>query len=99
MVIVTFLLPSQVHWEVSSPIGSLGSRDLTATSGTLMFYPRDDIGKNIIIGIKGDDIPELEAVYVVKITSVDGGGDVEMSALNVTFKIRYVWNLFCLRCK
>lgn len=46
--------------------------------------------KNIFVGIKADDVPELEAVYTLSILSVDGGADLSSSASNVTFKIRLV---------
>ena len=41
-----------------------------------------------MVYVKGDDVPELEETYTVTITSVEGGGDLDEAAQNVTFKIR-----------
>ena len=74
-------------WKIIGPTGSSGSRDLTSTSGTVTFDPGEFL-KNILVEIKADDVPELEAVYTLGIVSVDGGADLNPSASNVTFKIR-----------
>lgn len=74
-------------WKITGPTGSSGSRGITSTSGTVTFDPGEFL-KNILVEIKADDVPELEAVYTLGIVSVDGGADLNPSASNVTFKIR-----------
>ncbi|PFX17387.1 G-protein coupled receptor 98 [Stylophora pistillata] len=76
-----------VIWQITSPIGSPGSRDISSTSGSVTFNPGDFL-KNILVEITADDVPELEAVYTLSILSVDGGADLSPSPRNVTFKIR-----------
>lgn len=78
---------SQVNWEITGVAGSSGSRGLQSTSGTVTFDPGEFL-KNILVEIKADDVPELEAVYMLRIVSVDGGADLDLSATNVTFKIK-----------
>lgn len=78
---------TQVKWEITGLTGSSGSREIQSTSGTVTFDPGEFL-KNILVEIKADDIPELERVYMLRIVSVDGGADLDLSAINVTFKIR-----------
>lgn len=78
---------AQVKWEITDVTGSSGSRGLQSTSGTVTFDPGEFL-KNILVEIKADDVPELEAVYMLRIVSVDGGADLDPSATNVTFKVR-----------
>ena len=78
---------TQVKWEITDVTSSAGSRGLQSTSGTVSFSPRE-FEKNILVEIKADDVPELEAVYMLRIVSVDGGADLDPSATNVTFKVR-----------
>lgn len=79
----------QVLWRVTSVSGADPSQDLTRTSGTLMFDPGDN-EKNIEVGVRADDVPELDELYTVEILSVEGGADLDTGALNVSFKIRCV---------
>lgn len=53
-----------------------------------MTFESGEFLKNILVEIKADDVPELEAVYMLRIVSVDGGADLDTSATNVTFKVR-----------
>ena len=78
---------SQVKWEITDVTGSSGSRGLQSTSGRVTFDPGEFL-KNILVEIKADDVPELEAVYMLRIVSVDGGADLDLSSTNVTFKVR-----------
>ena len=57
-------------------------------SDVLIFSPGER-EKNVVVYVKGDDVPELEEAYTVSLTSVDGGGDLDLAAQNVTFKIRF----------
>ena len=56
-------------------------------SDVLVFTP-GEFEKNVVVYVKGDDVPELEETYTVTITSVEGGGDLDEAVQNVTFKIR-----------
>lgn len=78
---------TQVQWEITDITSSSGSRGLQSTSGTVTFNPGEFL-KNILVEIRADDVPELEAVYILRIVSVDGGADLDPSATNVTFKVR-----------
>lgn len=78
---------TQVKWEITDITSSSGSRGLQSTSGTVTFSPGEFL-KNILVEIRADDVPELEAVYMLRIVSVDGGADLDPSATNVTFKVR-----------
>ena len=60
---------------------------MKTTSGTVTFLA-NEFRKNIVIEITSDNVPELEAVYSLKIVSVDGGADLDAAHNNVTFKIR-----------
>ena len=78
---------TQVKWEITDITSSSGSRALQSTSGSVTFSPGEFL-KNILVEIRADDVPELEAVYMLRIVSVDGGADLDSSATNVTFKVR-----------
>ena len=72
----------QVNWQITGPSGGV-----KGTSGTVTFLA-NHFRKNIVVEITSDDVPELEAVYNLRIVSVDGGADIDPVANNVTFKIR-----------
>ena len=71
-----------MNWQITGPSGGVKT-----ISGTVLF-PDGDFRLNIIIEITSDDVPELEAVYNLKIVSVDGGADIDASHNNVSFIIR-----------
>ena len=62
---------------------------MKTTAGTVTF-PENIFRKNVVVEITSDDLPELEAVYRLKIVSVDGGADIDPARNNLTFIIRYV---------
>ena len=71
-----------MNWQITGPSGGV-----KATAGTVTFS-NDVFRLNIAIEITSDDVPELDAVYSLKIVSVDGGADIDASHNNVTFIIR-----------
>jgi len=73
----------QVYWEA---VGA-SPQDLVKTSGSVLF----EVGvtlRNVEVEIKGDDVPELSENFTVMLYKVDGGGDLDTSAQNVTVTIR-----------
>ena len=74
----------QVNWQITGPSGGVKT-----TSGTVTFLA-DEFRKNVVVEITSDVVPELEAVYNLRIMSVDGGSDLDLAHNNVTFKIRLV---------
>ena len=63
------------------------TQDLVKTSGSVLF----EVGvklRNLEVVIKGDDVPELSENFTVMLYNVDGGGDLDISAQNVTVTIR-----------
>ena len=47
----------------------------------------------ITLSIIADELPELNEQFIVKLVSVDGGADIDATALTSAFIIRYVWRL------
>mgnify|MGYP001792731916 CR=1 FL=1 len=77
-----------MHWKIIGHTDN-GVQDVRPLSDNLIFGTGDR-EKNIVVYIKGDDAPELEETYTVSLVSVDGGGDLDPAAENITFKIRSV---------
>lgn len=73
----------QVYWKA---VGT-STQDLVQTSGEVLFGA-GIILRNLEVSIKGDDVPELMENFTIMLYKVDGGGDLDTSAQNVTVTIR-----------
>jgi len=81
----------KVHWEVEAvdPSTSQSDDDVRPTSGSLMLENGASMGQ-ITLSIIADELPELNEQFIVKLVSVDGGADIDATALTSSFIIRYV---------
>ncbi|XP_056394317.1 adhesion G-protein coupled receptor V1 isoform X2 [Hyla sarda] len=65
-----------VYWQLTSASDILG--DFTMTSGWVVIPDGQNVAQ-IILQLLPDDVPELEETYMVQLTSVDGGADLDES--------------------
>lgn len=81
---VHFLNLFQVYWEIHSESDITG--DFLRTEGSVVIADQQSTAE-IIICLLPDDVPELDENYVVQLTSVEGGADLDqekrISKINV----------------
>ncbi|XP_075069096.1 adhesion G-protein coupled receptor V1 [Mixophyes fleayi] len=63
-----------VYWQLTS-VSDIQS-DFTGTSGWVVIPDRQNVA-NITVQILPDDVPELDETYMVQLTSVEGGADLD----------------------
>ncbi|XP_076465116.1 adhesion G-protein coupled receptor V1-like isoform X2 [Babylonia areolata] len=76
----------QIHWEVRGPVGPV--RDVSPQNGTLLLADSVRQGQ-IILQILPDDVPELTEEFILQITGVEGGADLNEGASLSKFRITY----------
>ncbi|XP_040275580.1 adhesion G-protein coupled receptor V1 [Bufo bufo] len=73
-----------VYWQLTSVSDIDG--DFTATSGWILI-PDGQTVAEITLQLLPDDVPELEETYMVQLTSVDGGADLDKGKSVVWFTV------------
>ncbi|XP_062985697.1 adhesion G-protein coupled receptor V1 [Elgaria multicarinata webbii] len=73
-----------IHWELSSDSDT--TDDFLNTSGSVVI-PDKQRASEIILSLLPDDIPELDEHYVVQITSVEGGADMDLEKSTSRFTV------------
>ncbi|XP_069819007.1 adhesion G-protein coupled receptor V1 isoform X3 [Dendropsophus ebraccatus] len=73
-----------VYWQLTSASDIFG--DFTVTSGWV-FIPDGQNAAQITLQLLPDDVPELEETYMVQLTSVDGGADLDEGKSVVWFTV------------
>uniref|UniRef100_A0A8C5LUA9 Adhesion G protein-coupled receptor V1 n=1 Tax=Leptobrachium leishanense TaxID=445787 RepID=A0A8C5LUA9_9ANUR len=73
-----------VHWLLSSVSDIVG--DFTATSGSVFIPDKERTGE-ILIQLLPDDVPEVDEQYMVQLTYVEGGADLDSTRARVYFTV------------
>ncbi|XP_077792347.1 adhesion G-protein coupled receptor V1 isoform X2 [Podarcis muralis] len=73
-----------VHWELSSDSDT--TDDFLFTSGSAVI-PDEQRTSEIVIFLLPDDVPEIDEHYVVQLTSVEGGADVDQEKSTSGFTV------------
>nr|XP_056705119.1 adhesion G-protein coupled receptor V1 [Euleptes europaea] len=73
-----------VHWELSSDSDT--ADDFLLTSGSVIILDQQRTSE-IVIPLLPDDVPEIDENYVVQLTSVEGGADVDWEKSTSRFTV------------
>lgn len=74
----------QVHWELSSDSDT--TDDFLISSGSVIILDQQRTSE-IVIPLLPDDVPEMDENYVVRLTSVEGGADVDWEKSTSRFTV------------
>ncbi|MED6250420.1 Adhesion G-protein coupled receptor V1 [Ataeniobius toweri] len=74
-----------VHWQIQSDSDTVG--DFLALAGSVMIVDGQREAE-IILSLMPDSVPELEELYIVQLTAVDGGGTLEANPDLIRTQIR-----------
>lgn len=80
-------LPLQVHWEIQSDSDTRGDFLALAGSVTILEGQRE---ADIVLSLMPDTVPELEELYVVQLTAVEGGATLDGNPNFIRTRIRFV---------
>ncbi|MEQ2283323.1 hypothetical protein AMECASPLE_010101, partial [Ameca splendens] len=74
-----------VHWQIQSDSETVG--DFLALAGSVMIVEGQREAE-IILSLMPDSVPELEELYIVQLTAVDGGGTLDANPDLIRTQIR-----------
>lgn len=83
----TFSLPTQVHWQIQSDSDIAGDFLALFGSVTLLEGQRE---AEIVLNLMPDTVPELEELYIILLTSVEGGATLDQDPNVIKTLIRFV---------
>ncbi|MEQ2214624.1 hypothetical protein XENOCAPTIV_014496, partial [Xenoophorus captivus] len=75
----------KVHWQIQSDSDTVG--DFLALAGSVMIVEGQREAE-IILSLMPDSVPELEELYIVQLTAVDGGGTLDANPDLIRTQIR-----------
>lgn len=82
-----FIPPPQVHWQVQSDSDITG--DFLSVSGSVRIL-QDQREAEIVLRLMPDSVPELEELYIILLTAVEGGATLAQDPALITTHIRLV---------
>uniref|UniRef100_A0A8D3DRH1 Adhesion G-protein coupled receptor V1 n=1 Tax=Scophthalmus maximus TaxID=52904 RepID=A0A8D3DRH1_SCOMX len=77
-----------VHWQIQSDSDIAG--DFHASAGSVMILEGQREGE-IVLSLMPDTVPELEELYTVRLTAVEGGATLEANPNLIRTHIRWFW--------
>jgi len=86
-IVNTTILSLQVHWQIQSDSDVTGDFLILAGSVIIVEGQRE---AEIILSLMPDTVPELEELYIVQLTSVEGGGTLDANPNLIRTLIRFV---------
>lgn len=87
LVIALYSRPPQVHWQIESDSDMTG--DFLSVSGSvgILHGQRE---AEIVLRLMPDSVPELEELYIILLTAVEGGATLAQDPTLITTHIRLV---------
>lgn len=85
--VIYFILPSQVHWQIQSDSDFAGDFLTLSGSVTLLEGQRE---AEIILNLMPDTVPELEELYIILLTAVEGGATLDQDPNLIKTHVRSV---------
>lgn len=79
--------PPQVHWRIESDSDVTG--DFLSLSGSVRIL-QDQREAEVVLRLMPDSVPELEELYVILLTAVEGGATLAQDAALTTTHVRLV---------
>lgn len=79
--------PPQVHWRIESDSDVTG--DFLSLSGSVRIL-QDQREAEVVLRLMPDSVPELEELYVILLTAVEGGATLAQDAALITTHVRLV---------
>lgn len=77
----------QVHWQIRSDSDTAG--DFLALVGSVII-PEGQRDAEIVLSLMPDTVPELEELYTVQLTAVEGGATLDANPNLIRTRIRFV---------
>lgn len=81
------MLSPQVHWQIQSDSDTDG--DFLALAGSVIILEGQREGE-IILSLMPDTVPELEELYILQLTAVEGGATLDANPSLIKTHIRFV---------
>lgn len=76
---------SQVHWQILSDSDTAG--DFSALSGSVVILDGQR-GAEVVLTLLPDAVPELEELYMLRLSSVEGGATLDTNRSTTLFRVR-----------
>lgn len=79
--------PPQVHWQIQS-ISDLAGDFLSSAGSALILEGQREA--EVVLSLMPDTVPEVEELYVVHLTAVEGGATLDANPNRTSTRIRFV---------